>query len=182
MADFTLPELGENIAAGDVLRVLVNPGDTIAKDQAVLELETDKATIEVPSSVAGTVKEVKVKAGDKVKVGQAILSVDDGAARAPATPKPAAAGEGGKPAPALAQAPTKAADRPPTSTAESVPDLSPAAQPRDQSTEPDKSGVRDPTVGPQAAAGDQVPARGKDNVVDINRGGPATRRFPSPIA
>src|SRR5258708_39544706 len=88
--DFTLPELGENISAGDVLRVLVKPGDTIEKEQAVLELETDKATIEVPSSVAGHVKEVKVKAGDKVKVGQAILSVEDGAG-APVTPKPAAA-------------------------------------------------------------------------------------------
>ena len=53
MTDFTLPELGEQIAGGDVLRVLVKAGDTIAKDQPVLELETDKATIEVPSSVAG---------------------------------------------------------------------------------------------------------------------------------
>src|SRR5262245_63050763 len=77
--DFILPELGENVAAGDVLRILVKPGDTIAKDQPVLELETDKATIEVPSSVAGTVKDIKVKAGDKVKVGQSILTVDDGA-------------------------------------------------------------------------------------------------------
>ena len=60
----------------------MKPGDTVAKDQPVLELETDKATIEVPSSVAGQVKEVKVKAGDKVKVGQAILSVEEnGAAR-----------------------------------------------------------------------------------------------------
>jgi pyruvate dehydrogenase E2 component (dihydrolipoamide acetyltransferase) len=94
--DFTLPELGENIAAGDVLRVLVKPGDMIAKDQPVLELETDKATIEVPSSVAGKVKDVKVKAGEKVKVGQAILSVDDGATNAaapttqPSAPPPAA--------------------------------------------------------------------------------------------
>src|SRR5437016_4623827 len=93
--DFTLPELGENIAAGDVLRVLVKPGDTLTKDQPVLELETDKATIEVPSSVAGKVTAVKVKAGDKVKVGQAILSVDDGAtesanaARESDPPKPA---------------------------------------------------------------------------------------------
>ena len=55
VTDFTLPELGENISAGDVLRVLVKAGDTLAKDQPVLELETDKATIEVPSSVAGTV-------------------------------------------------------------------------------------------------------------------------------
>src|SRR5690348_10716869 len=78
MADFTLPELGENIQAGDVLRVLVKQGDTLAKEQPVLELETDKATIEVPSSVAGKVKDIKVKAGDKVKVGQAILTVDDG--------------------------------------------------------------------------------------------------------
>src|SRR3954469_6700591 len=76
--EFTLPELGENIAAGDVVRVLVSPGDTIAKDQPVLELETDKATIEVPSSVAGTVGEVRVKAGEKVKVGQVVLTVSDG--------------------------------------------------------------------------------------------------------
>ena len=49
VADFVLPELGENIAGGDVVRVLVQPGDTLKKDQPVLELETDKATIEVPS-------------------------------------------------------------------------------------------------------------------------------------
>src|SRR5947209_1001987 len=75
LTDFTLPELGENISAGDVLRVLVKPGDALAKDQPVLELETDKATIEVPSSVEGTVGDVKVKPGDKVKVGQVILTV-----------------------------------------------------------------------------------------------------------
>src|SRR5207253_2600489 len=55
MTDFTLPELGESIASGDVLRVLGKPGDTLEKDQPVVELETDKATIEVPSSVAGRV-------------------------------------------------------------------------------------------------------------------------------
>ena len=82
MADLILPELGENIAAGDVLRILVNVGDTIAKDQSVLELETDKATIEVPSSIAGKITAIKVKPGDKVKVGQAIFSVEAGAAAA----------------------------------------------------------------------------------------------------
>jgi pyruvate dehydrogenase E2 component (dihydrolipoamide acetyltransferase) len=75
--EFKLPELGENVSAGDVMRVLVKPGDSVANDQAVLELETDKATIEVPSSVAGTVKDVKVKAGEKVKVGQTIFTVED---------------------------------------------------------------------------------------------------------
>src|ERR671910_739437 len=78
MTDFKLPELGENITAGDVVRVLVKPGDTIAKEQAVIELETDKATIEVPSSIAGVVKDVQVKPGEKVKVGQVIFTTDEG--------------------------------------------------------------------------------------------------------
>ena len=77
MSDFILPELGEDIETGEVLRVLVKAGDVIAKEQPVVELETDKATIEVPSSLAGTVVDVKVKAGDKVKVGQVILSVEE---------------------------------------------------------------------------------------------------------
>ena len=77
MTEFKVPELGENVAGGDVMRVMVNVGDTIARDQAVLELETDKATIEVPSSVSGVVKEVRVKSGDKVKVGAVVLTVDD---------------------------------------------------------------------------------------------------------
>ncbi len=78
--DFNVPELGENVKAGDVVRVLVKAGDAITKDQPVLELETDKATIEVPSTVAGAITEVAVKQGDKVKVGQLILRVDESAA------------------------------------------------------------------------------------------------------
>src|SRR6516162_10044022 len=99
--DFNLPELGENVTAGDVLRVLVKPGDTLAKDQPVLELETDKATIEVPSTVAGKITAVNVKAGDKVKVGQAILSVEDGASAAPApqAPKPTPVQQAAPPSP-----------------------------------------------------------------------------------
>src|SRR6266540_123521 len=163
--DFTLPELGEQIAGGDVLRVLVKAGDTIAKEQSILELETDKATIEVPSSVAGVVKDVKVKAGDKVKVGQAILSVEDGAAAKPAPAKEA-------PAKSAEAAPAKDGSEGGKPTEEKVPDMQPDVQTKDQSTKPDKSGVKDPTVGPQAASGalpDEPPAPRK-NVVDINRG------------
>ena len=65
MADFILQNLGDGVAQGDVLKVLVKAGDTIKVDQPVVELETDKATIEVPSDVAGKVKEVKAKPGDK---------------------------------------------------------------------------------------------------------------------
>jgi pyruvate dehydrogenase E2 component (dihydrolipoamide acetyltransferase) len=180
--DFTLPELGENISAGDVLRVLVKPGDTIQKEQAVLELETDKATIEVPSSVAGQVKEVKVKAGDTVKVGQAILSVEDGAGAKPAEAKPAsekapAGGEGGK-----AAAPGSTEGEPkPQPAGEKIPDVQTDAQAKDQSTRPDKAGVKDPSVGPQAQSGadDEVPARGK-NVVDISRGARAAEPAAAP--
>src|SRR5438105_13009335 len=96
LTDFTLPELGENISAGDVLRGLVKAGDTLAKDQPVLELETDKATIEVPSSVAGTIGEIKVKPGDKVKVGQVILTVADGGKAAEASTGKAETANSGK--------------------------------------------------------------------------------------
>jgi len=93
MTEFKVPELGENVATGDVTKVLVNVGDTITQEQPVLELETDKATIEVPSSVAGVVKEIRVKRGDKVKVGSVILTVDSngGGATAPQAAAPQAA-------------------------------------------------------------------------------------------
>jgi pyruvate dehydrogenase E2 component (dihydrolipoamide acetyltransferase) len=87
-----LPELGENVEKGDVIRVMVKAGDTIAVDQPVLELETDKATIEVPSSAGGKVAEVRVKAGDKVTVGQTVLVLEAGGNGA--GPQAAAKGEG----------------------------------------------------------------------------------------
>ena len=91
MTEFKLPNLGDGVAAGDVLRVLVKAGDTLKADQAVLELETDKATLEVPSTVGGKVTEVKVKPGDKVKPGQVVLVVDEaGSGAAASAPAPAA--------------------------------------------------------------------------------------------
>ena len=74
--DFTLPELGENIETGDVVQVLVKPGDTIETDQLVLEIETDKATIEVPSPARGTVGQVAVKNGETIAVGQLLLTIE----------------------------------------------------------------------------------------------------------
>jgi pyruvate dehydrogenase E2 component (dihydrolipoamide acetyltransferase) len=88
LAEFKVPELGENVAGGDVTSVLVKVGDTIAVDQNVLELETDKATVEVPSSVAGRVTDIKVKPGDKVQVGSVVLVVEEGAQEKSQSPKP----------------------------------------------------------------------------------------------
>src|SRR3954469_15570907 len=89
--DFKLPELGENVTAGDVVRVLVAVGDTVAKDQAILELETDKATIEVPTNVAGTGKDIRVKQGDRINGGRVSLTLDDGAGAADGNGKSAGA-------------------------------------------------------------------------------------------
>jgi len=78
VTEFKLPELGEDIDSGDVINVLVKPGDTVAEEQPVMEIETDKATIEVPAPVSGTIKEIHVKAGTKVKVGQLLFTIDEG--------------------------------------------------------------------------------------------------------
>ena len=74
---FKLPELGESIETGDVVNVLVSVGDTVGVDQPVVELETDKATVEVPAPVVGTVTHIAVKAGDTIKVGQVILTISE---------------------------------------------------------------------------------------------------------
>src|ERR1700733_2727533 len=74
--EFKLPALGENIEQGDLVRLMVAPGATISEGQAVMELETDKAVVEVPSSVSGTIKEVLVKEGDKIKVGKVVFTAD----------------------------------------------------------------------------------------------------------
>jgi len=92
--EFKLPELGENIEQGDLVRLMVAPGATVNAGQSVMELETDKAVVEVPSSVSGTVQEIRVKEGDKIKVGQVIFTVDGAEAKsAPANSQAAAASE-----------------------------------------------------------------------------------------
>ena len=86
MIEFKLPELGENIAQGDLVRLMISLGASVTEGQPVMELETDKAVVEVPSSVSGTVNEIRVKEGEKVKVGQVIFTVENWAAGAEAKP------------------------------------------------------------------------------------------------
>ncbi|MGH9644045.1 MAG: dihydrolipoyllysine-residue acetyltransferase [Terriglobales bacterium] len=85
--EFKLPELGENIDSGDLVRLMISPGTRVAEGQPVMELETDKAVVEVPSSVSGVVREVKVKEGQKVKVGQVIFTLEGSAAAPAETPR-----------------------------------------------------------------------------------------------
>lgn len=82
-SDFRLPELGENISQGDLVRLMISPGAKVSEGQPVMELETDKAVVEVPSSVSGVVKEIRVKEGEKVKVGQVIFTLEGGSSAQP---------------------------------------------------------------------------------------------------
>jgi pyruvate dehydrogenase E2 component (dihydrolipoamide acetyltransferase) len=111
--DFKLPDIGEGVHEGEIVRWLVKDGDSFAVDQPIVEIMTDKATVEIPSSVAGKVTKLLSKEGDMAKVGQTIMSYEQGAG-ATATAKPAAASiPASKPVPAPAAAkPAAPAPRP----------------------------------------------------------------------
>jgi pyruvate dehydrogenase E2 component (dihydrolipoamide acetyltransferase) len=87
--EFKMPDLGENIENGDVVSILVAVGDHIEEDQPVIELETDKAVIEVPSSTSGIVQAIHVKEGENAAVGQLLLTLESDAATAPVASAPA---------------------------------------------------------------------------------------------
>lgn len=87
MATLILPDLGENVEEGDIVSILVKEGDVLSEGQALLEVETGKATVEVPAETGGTIQKVLVKEGDKIKPGQAILELIDGEVQAPAAPE-----------------------------------------------------------------------------------------------
>jgi pyruvate dehydrogenase E2 component (dihydrolipoamide acetyltransferase) len=79
LKEVTIPEIGENIETGDVAKVLVKKGDTVSEGQGLLELETDKAVVEMPAPFGGTVEEVKVSEGDTVKIGQVVFGIETAA-------------------------------------------------------------------------------------------------------
>jgi pyruvate dehydrogenase E2 component (dihydrolipoamide acetyltransferase) len=87
--DLKLPHLGEGADSGTVVNLFVKEGDTVTKDQPILELENEKAVATIPATAAGTVTQVFVKVGDKIRVGQRILSLGEGGR--PSAPPPAKA-------------------------------------------------------------------------------------------
>jgi pyruvate dehydrogenase E2 component (dihydrolipoamide acetyltransferase) len=162
VTEFKVPELGENVASGDVAKILVSVGDTVKKEQPVIELETDKATIEVPSSVSGVVKEIKVKKGDKVQVGAVIFTVDDGGA----------AGNG------AGSAAGKAAAAPPPAAAPAEAKLEPKAEPKPEPKAEAKvvsMPPRQPAEAPAAAA--PAPAAPASSNLMPAAASPAVRRL-----
>ncbi len=127
--EFKLPSLGENVDAGDVVRILVKVGDTVKADQSVIEMETGKATVEIPTSVGGVIKTIHVKEGSKAKVGQLILTLEGGSApaakpsaptqtpAAPVAPVPPTPKADSQPKPVVPPAPQKTAPTPPAAPA-----------------------------------------------------------------
>ena len=131
--EIVVPAVGESVTEGTIAKWLKQVGDTVAVDEPLVELETDKATVEIPSTVAGTLSEIRVEAGSDVEVGTviAVVSAGAGAPAKPAAAKPAAA--------------TKA---PETKTAESAGDaLSPAVRKLVDDNKLDASQI--PATGPK---------------------------------
>ena len=105
--EFKLPDIGEGIAEGEIVKWLVKVGDSVKEHQSIVEVMTDKATVEVPAPAAGTITALKAKEGDRVPVGSVIWVMETGAgAKAPAAPSH------GHAAPAKAAAPAPAPAKP----------------------------------------------------------------------
>jgi pyruvate dehydrogenase E2 component (dihydrolipoamide acetyltransferase) len=164
--EFTLPELGENVEKADVSRVLVAVGDLVQKDQPLVELETDKATIEVPSNVSGKIAEIRVKAGEKVKVGQAVLTIE-----------PDAAGQAAPAAPAeskAAAAPAKAETKPSTTPEAKAEEAREAADPAPPAA---RAAAPAPVVDISTARQTHAPATARPDDAAPVPAAPSTRRY-----
>ncbi len=127
--EFKLPDLGEGIEEADVITVFVSEGDTVEEEQSLFEVETDKATLEVPSPASGTIKELRVKEGDTIAPGQVVAVIEEGGASAEAEQEPAESAE-----PASAEEPAETEPEP----AKAEQGEAPAEEPAQETSEPEE--------------------------------------------
>ncbi len=177
--EFKLPDLGENIESGDVVQVLVSEGQTIAPEQAVIELETEKAVVEVPCPFGGKIAKLHVKAGDKVRVGAPVVTVETEAATPPAEQAPArqaqkeeAKREPGPPPAVSAGVPETEAATPKAPVRKAPP--KPARKPETPSERPAAPASR-PAQRQAVPPGEE--AETKPGEPEVVPAGPATRRL-----
>ena len=168
--EIKLPSLGEGIESGDVLEILVAVGDVIQKDQSLVEMETDKATVSVPSPFAGKILSLAIKEGQTVTVGMVLASIETEGAVAPVEPK---APDAAKPAPVT---PVVEQTQAPQATAPAAP--VPAAPVPAAPIKPKAPIVVPPApVAPVEAIQPTMSDAGNPFSDDVIPAGPAIRRF-----
>lgn len=176
--EIKLPSLGEGVESGDVLEIYVKVGDVVKPEQSLLELETDKATVAVPSPLSGKILSIAIQEGDTVKVGQVIGTIEATAAASSQAPSPAppavSAPKPTAPSPAPAAAVNVAQTAAPVAPAPLAPAPLATAPVAPKPIAPPK-----PTAAPIAAAvsasgASSSPAQDSDEVIAA---GPAIRRF-----
>ena len=126
MFELKIPEVGENIKSGTIVAINVKVGDQIKKGQDILEMETDKASLPIPSSTDGVVKEILIKAGQEVKIGQVVMNIEAGATASASSSKPSAP-EPAKPAAAPVKEEPKTASKPEPVAVSNVSPIAPVA-------------------------------------------------------
>src|SRR5256885_11614131 len=122
---FALPDLGEGLTEAEIVKLLVNEGDVLAEDAPLLEVETDKATVEIPSPFAGRVARIHVQPGQSVKVGDVLVTFEDSAGVASGR----GGGAGGGAAPPPTAPPPPAPPPPPPPPPRAAPRGAPLAPP-----------------------------------------------------
>jgi pyruvate dehydrogenase E2 component (dihydrolipoamide acetyltransferase) len=172
--EIKLPNLGDGIETGDVLELLVKEGDLVAKDQGIIELETGKATLQVPSSAAGKVSRIHVKPGQSIPPGTLLLTLEGSAAKAEsAPPKP--------PTPASTRAPASAKKQESPPKEQSTPVATkPAAAPAAVAQAPPAPASAPSPVPPKDTKSTApAPATATEPAADVGgvAAGPAVRRF-----
>src|SRR5688572_25062048 len=131
LVEVKVPDIGD-FKEVEVIELMVKPGDTISVDQSLITVESDKASMEIPSSHAGVVKELKVKVGDKVAEGSLLLVLEtEGAAASAPAPAPAPAAAAAAPAAEVSSAPAPAAPAPALTPVDSKPVPTAALEPRE---------------------------------------------------
>lgn len=166
----TVPELGEGVDAVEVVKVLVAIGDTVAKDQPLVEVETDKAAVEIPSTAAGVVTEVHAREGDSLTAGAAIISLDEASSQK-GSPAPEAASADASPEPEVS------AEQPAAETSSP-----PAPEPASSQAEPELQDTPPPRpASPPTSTPDEAPLAprwvGHDGPRKLVPAAPSVRRF-----
>jgi 2-oxoglutarate dehydrogenase E2 component (dihydrolipoamide succinyltransferase) len=182
MTDIRVPTLGESVTEATVGKWFKQPGEAVAVDEPLVELETDKVTLEVPAPAAGVLSGITAKNGDTVGVGAVLGQITDGAAAAakPAAPPPAPTAEAPKPAPApppaatLAPAPVAS---PPTAAAMPMP---PSVRKLAAETGVDPAKVDGSGVRGQVTKGDMLAAIERAAATPTQVSAPLQMRAPSP--